>query len=237
MSPMEVLQREVFQRLDADAYFADIPLTIMLPRSGETALLTGRYKQALAGQLVKAGKYGVAVFIELPDALVKDETPGPRFDAEVQLTIIERPEVNHLTTGTGKSGNEVAVRIAQHLSLQGVMGLNDDLAMGTFTGVKIVNPLETESPQITGVVASIDVQPRPLSRCGRVALSDTALSVTLTTSTSGAAIYYTTDGSFPYNGNGSLYAAPFAVDSGTTVRAVAHKTGLSASPVTFKRVT
>jgi hypothetical protein len=57
---------------------------------------------------------------------------------------------------------------------------------------------------------------------------------TLATSTSGAAIYYTIDGSAPYPGNAEaqLYAAPFAVASGDIIRAAALKSPLVPSFIT-----
>ena len=239
MSPVQILQREIFERLDADAYFADIPMTVMLPLGSEDSkLVVARYQKAQAGELAKAGKYGVAIFIELPDDEMTDETIGPRFTAVPEITIIERPEVNYLSTGTGKSGSEVAHHVVQVLGMQGVGGLGDDLAFGTFTKLKIVNPIELTSPRETVVKGEIQVQPRPLSRCAQVKIEAAGLSVTLSTATAGATIYYTTDGSFPYAGNAAAvaYAAPFDVTSGTTVRAVAHKAGQSASQNNFKRI-
>jgi len=52
--------------------------------------------------------------------------------------------------------------------------------------------------------------------------------MTLTCATAGASIRYTTDGSYPTPGNGTLFSAPFAApDAGTLVRAAAYKTGLN----------
>jgi hypothetical protein len=56
-------------------------------------------------------------------------------------------------------------------------------------------------------------------------------SATITCSTGGATIYYTTDGSAPTNLNGTIYTAPVAVAPGTVVKARAYKTGLRASAV------
>jgi len=70
--------------------------------------------------------------------------------------------------------------------------------------------------------------------------------VTLSSGTSGASIYYTTDESFPrfassIGGSGAtgstLYTAPFSVSAGTIVRAAAYKTGTTASHVTQKTIT
>ena len=56
--------------------------------------------------------------------------------------------------------------------------------------------------------------------------------VTLGTSTSGASIRYTTDGSAPSEAAGTLYGGPLTVSANTTVNAIAYKSGLADSPVT-----
>ncbi len=55
-------------------------------------------------------------------------------------------------------------------------------------------------------------------------------SVTLSDTTAGAAIYYTTNGSTP-SASSTLYSAPFAVSSSETVKAIAIATGYNASAV------
>jgi 6-phosphogluconolactonase (cycloisomerase 2 family) len=57
------------------------------------------------------------------------------------------------------------------------------------------------------------------------------VSVTITDSTSGATIYYTTDGTTPSSSNGSKYTAAFTVSSTETVQAVAVDTGYNNSAV------
>jgi RHS repeat-associated protein len=49
--------------------------------------------------------------------------------------------------------------------------------------------------------------------------------VSISTSTSGATIYYTTNGSAPSPSNGTAYTAPFSVSSNMTVQAMASETG------------
>jgi hypothetical protein len=56
-------------------------------------------------------------------------------------------------------------------------------------------------------------------------------SVTLTTSTPGAQIRYTTDGSTPTSSTGALYTGPVGVSSTTTIKAIAYAAGLSDSSV------
>jgi regulation of enolase protein 1 (concanavalin A-like superfamily) len=57
-------------------------------------------------------------------------------------------------------------------------------------------------------------------------------SVTITSTTSGATIRYTTDGSTPTQTNGTLYSAPVSVSATSTLRAIAYTASLSTSNVT-----
>ncbi len=59
----------------------------------------------------------------------------------------------------------------------------------------------------------------------------TAQTVTLSTTTSGASINYTTDGSTPSNTAGTLYTGPITVATTTTIKAVAYATGLTNSTI------
>ncbi|MGJ8695470.1 MAG: LamG-like jellyroll fold domain-containing protein [Verrucomicrobiaceae bacterium] len=55
---------------------------------------------------------------------------------------------------------------------------------------------------------------------------DAPISVTIATATEGAQIRYTTDGSDPTPGNGTLYTGPITISSTTPIKAIAYKTGL-----------
>jgi hypothetical protein len=59
-----------------------------------------------------------------------------------------------------------------------------------------------------------------------------AQSVTITTSTSGASIRYTTDGSTPTASSGTVYSGPVSISSTTTLKAIAYKSGSTDSSVT-----
>jgi hypothetical protein len=59
-----------------------------------------------------------------------------------------------------------------------------------------------------------------------------ARSVAITTSTSGAMIRYTTDGSAPTSTSGAVYSGPVTISVTTTLRAIAYKSGMTDSPVT-----
>jgi hypothetical protein len=58
---------------------------------------------------------------------------------------------------------------------------------------------------------------------------DAPFSVDISTSTPGATILYTTDASWPSEGNGTTYTAPILIDRTTTLRAIATKSGLKAT--------
>jgi hypothetical protein len=72
-----------------------------------------------------------------------------------------------------------------------------------------------------------------------IAVGTGPVTVTLSCTTSGAAIYYTTDESFPWSGNttATLYAAPVTVTASCNFRACAHKAGSISSDVAWAVVT
>jgi len=60
---------------------------------------------------------------------------------------------------------------------------------------------------------------------------NTPQSVTLSSTTTGVTIKYTTDGSTPSQSNGTIYTSPVNVGSTSTLKAIAYKTGLTDSEV------
>jgi len=59
-----------------------------------------------------------------------------------------------------------------------------------------------------------------------------AQTVTISDSTSGATIHYTTDGSTPSETNGAVYSAPVSISATTTLQAIAYESGFTDSTVT-----
>lgn len=62
------------------------------------------------------------------------------------------------------------------------------------------------------------------------------INVSMTTSTDGASIYYTTNGDDPTDAS-TLYSVPFAVSTTTTVKAIAYKTGMTESGISENNYT
>ncbi len=83
--------------------------------------------------------------------------------------------------------------------------------------------IENGQPPQTAVAA-------PMFNPGAGTYSST-LDVTITTTTSGATIRYTTDGSTPTTTSGTIYAAPVHIADSMTLKAVAYKSGLTTSSV------
>jgi beta-galactosidase len=59
-----------------------------------------------------------------------------------------------------------------------------------------------------------------------------AQTVTITSTTNGASIRYTTDGSTPSETNGTIYSGPVNISSNTSLQAIAFESGFTDSPIT-----
>jgi hypothetical protein len=94
----------------------------------------------------------------------------------------------------------------------------------------------TDSPVTSGFYT---IGAPPLSVAAPVFIpADTiAHTMAITSTTSGALIRYTTDGSIPNETAGTLYSAPVYVNAPMTLKAIAYKSGLADSSVTSANVT
>jgi pectate lyase len=108
----------------------------------------------------------------------------------------------------------------------------DGLAAGTYTATVTISA-DTMSPVSFTITQSINGS--TLSTVATPSFSvpggtyNTRLAVTLKCATAAAAIYYTTDGSEPTETSNKYDGAPIAIQTSTTLRAKAFKTGLIAS--------
>ncbi|MCP3057699.1 chitobiase/beta-hexosaminidase C-terminal domain-containing protein [Myxococcus sp. K38C18041901] len=90
-----------------------------------------------------------------------------------------------------------------------------------------ITDLVAGNPTVPAVATVLAPSPTPVA-----GTYNTPVNVTLSSSTSGASVYYTLDGTTPTCGAGSLYTTPIPLSSATTVRAIACKSGSTASTVT-----
>jgi hypothetical protein len=139
--------------------------------------------------------------------------------------------------GTGKSAEEIALRVLQlgHHFHAGrgatLLAHPDALTPGTDEkdDRRVIIDCRFE---VRGGVAAVAKVARPtISPAEGGAAPQT---VTLACATAGAAIWYTTDESLPTPGNASAtqYSAPFSVAAAATLRVAAYKSALLPSDVT-----
>jgi hypothetical protein len=138
-------------------------------------------------------------------------------------------------------GTQVGGTLDQYASsssyLTATMG-NATLAAGAHTIVLTVTGKNSSS---TGYILTADSVILTAAAQSQVAAPSfspgagtysSAQSVTISTTTSGASIRYTTDGSTPSATTGTLYAGPVSIGSTTTLKAIAYESGFTNSNVT-----
>lgn len=231
MSPRERLQLDLAARLEADPYFDDITVTVVRPRASFGFVQIDQLVAEVLGCIrKKAGKGGASVQVLMPlvDAESTDAR-GPLIQNAITVRVQELPVHNMGPNGTQKSAEDIADNVVRLLHL-----FNPGKGNVVYGAPDLMTPTAEFDPRVTidcrflqqGAMGGREkVQPVTLTAAG--------YQVTLTTATSGASLYYSTDGAYP----ATLYTAPFTVAAGTTVRAVATKTGLDASNVRELTVT
>lgn len=220
---LEDAQEDVKARLENDTFFADIP--VLLQRKGD---IESDVENALGVLNEKSGKCGICAVVLMPEVEAPDgELPGPELTVIQSVQIIERPIINQdALSGTGKSAERVALNVANLLHRY----IAFHLGWTMMAHRKPIRPLGSEPGLVQYLV--VVLFRTGLTRTNQVRQPEAAKTgsnlITLTCATYGAAIYYTTDGSYPgpANSAATLYSAPFTPASGVTlVRAGATKTG------------
>lgn len=244
MNPIGRVQADLFAILNSLAYCADIGVTLWRPRltstgTVETApVIASKIDKTLSGLLLKGGKAGLAAIVLMPVVEVPNgEAPGPDTKISLSIRLRERTLINMGATGTQKPAEEAAWEFQREIH-QYPLGYATLVCEGESI-MPVIDPTDTKGDVIYNIQPSLRLSGTMPTRVQYVAISGTAAAVTLASGTSGAAIYYTTDESFPAAGNSAatLYSAPFAVAAGTVVRAAAFKSGLSLSYTSQKTIT
>lgn len=220
----DLFQSDILARLNGDSYFDTIVIIQEAEGTADTAV-----RKALAGELPKATKFGAFIIIELPEMDPEDNVRG-KYTVRTRLHVRVVPKFNNGTNGTGKTLGEITSRVVQNLHLF--------LRNSQTWLVEKVLPYSDDAGTIgfEVIVSWAGTGEENLSFCGSVNISTSGTTVTMTTGTSGASIYYTTDGTFPRSGNGTLYTAPFTAASGDVLCAAAYKSGLLGSGISRKTV-
>jgi len=165
------------------------------------------------------GMHGCACAVELPiTSAIEPNLPGPQCTVALSALVIESPTENFGVTGTKHSAEEVAKRIRQLLHQWAIRGIGTMFARGD---------VQVPTDEIEGhvgyrVTLHMTEGQEVLAKSVMPVIAGDADAITMTV-TDGGTIYYTVDGeSFPGLdlANARLYSAPFAIASGTVLRAV-----------------
>lgn len=232
---IEKLQQDITDKLKSESDLASINIVSL-----RRLHLSSEHEQALAWATprTEGGRVGACIIVGMPTIDVPDpNVPGPQMDVVIPISAIEEPVTNQdAAIGTEETAEELIIRVLQHLHLwaSGARGI------GAYGEGRSIVP----NTDIEGLVRyDAFIKGRlPSAGLGRVAtpdITEDAGTVTITCATIGAAIYYTTDGSFPGSGNSAatLYSAPVAADTGTVILSAAYKAGMTGSDVAKDTIT
>lgn len=220
-SIIELDQEDIFNRLSADSYFDDVT-PILLQRRG----ITDSDVQVAMQTLQPGNVCGTVVIVMMPKLIPEARAAaGPRYWVRYGIQVIDYPLLrSQLNLGSNTSAEEIADRVRQIIHYFST-GRGQTIF---FDGME---PVQVQQGQVSYIAyfrcLAMDTPPNKCATCGISPASGAGpLTVTLTNSTSGgASIYYTLDGSYPSPENAAavLYSAPITVAAAGFIRAVASK--------------
>lgn len=237
-SIIELDQEDIAGRIAADSYFDGV-MQVLLQRRGITE---NDIAIAISATNSVGGVAGSVVIVMMPSlAGVDPNAPGPRYWVKYGVQVIDWPIVRRqVIGGTQTSAEEIADRLREILHT-----LN--LGRGQVITFDSVIPVPVQEGQVSYMVyfkrLGSDQPPTDVAAVKIVPLSGiigqapTILpgnqTVTLTCATVGAAIWYSTDGTYPsaVSATSVLYTGPFTVPVSCTLRAAAQLSGYQQSKV------
>ncbi|MEH7384442.1 5'-nucleotidase C-terminal domain-containing protein [Bacillus sp. JJ1521] len=175
----------------------------------------------------KEGK-GVPSPVELAGAGINEEN-------ESKLAVVKNIELIAVSNGNGwanftakaEDGTEFLVR-----DENGTLGLSVGTTYDSITG--IVQQFDADYqiiPRGQADIVADATKVQPVSASHPSGTIPAGTQVTLSTTTVGADIHFTTDGTEPTVENGQKYSEPITIDQDVTIKAIAVKEGLTASEV------
>jgi hypothetical protein len=215
---LDQLIQDMADELAAHPTFSAIPI---YAEKGQFTAGGDIYEDLLAAAVAT---YGVAVGVSLPPFSVPyPNAEGPQTGPVVVVTVHYNP---HHSTSSRTPLLELAEKAASILHHFQPVNLSAPLyADSGFADVKERDGLLTVDLKFTGNVGLAYT----VSQVATPALSQSGPNVTITCATSGASVFYTTNGTNPSPRNGAIYTGSFAPGSAVTVKARAFLAGYTAS--------
>lgn len=223
------VQDDCHARLLQHAELADV--AIIQERRATTEQELAKLLSTLKG---RSGKIGVAILVQRPMFYPEADNSSLRGQLVQAFTVIEHPTLNRGSQGTQKTAEALAIEVLRLFHFAAC-----SVPQQTFSALPsgAIIPDDTlDGLNAWEVRLALQVSPGRGLRCGTPLIDpdsgDGSAEVTLTCATSGAAIFYTTDGSYPSSQNEAArkYLVPFAPGA-VTLRAAAELDGYQQSSV------
>lgn len=218
------IQADLVARLNSDAYFADV--SVIDERISD---IDSEINKALGVISAKAGKRGACVVVLSP--IATDQYPDNSFqgplNVELAFRVLEHPTINdNATFGTRKEALSIARRVVRVMKHFVPGGYGQPLLPGN----PVIRPASDEFAPVAYDVVFVTQeavrQNEAKVSTPRIVAAYAPFSVSISTPTSDATIYYTLDGSYPWSGNSAavLYSAAFVPEGADVlIRAAAFK--------------
>jgi hypothetical protein len=237
MNTEDILDRLPFElaaRLQSDPFFDDIPVVVAV--KGNVAQEYARVKSVITEQ---SNHRGVAVIVQQIVAEdIYEGLPGGPMKLFPAFQIYENVELNSDDNGTKKSARKVARHIIKNMKLAGFRGL----VQGMKCAKPCIHPVDIKELADEVVAEQVNFECQEFSDENFLYCQPPVVAVvpgsnppqlTLATNTLGAAIWFTTDDSFPFPGTADdgyegstsqLYSAPIntLLNTPVVIRAAAY---------------
>lgn len=222
-STLELDQDDMAARLSVDEVTGLV--TVFAQRKG----ITENDIQTRLGALNSAGGQVGLVLIVLMPKLIPQEanTPAPMYYSRYTVQVIDWPAVRRQPVGGIEiSAESMAERVRQILHAAS-FGRGQSLYFDGLDPIALADPNQISYLIHFKKVGADDRIPKVANVLLIPQTGDFPQTVTITCPTAGAAIWYTTDGSYPssLNPTATLYSGPIAVSAALTVRAAAQLAG------------
>ncbi len=223
---LQRFQLDVAARLEASAFFADVPVFVFRPRAALTAAqIQSSINAALGALTTQNGKAGLCATVLIPQLTTqKQELPGPYLHLQCIVRVQENVMVNMGANGTLIACEDAAIAVAQILHLWMPGGTAGIIRAAAET----ISPNPSFADKVTyDVLVESELDLPCLPKTQQPIISESEGELAIVCGDGSADIYYTTDGSAPWAGNeaypssGIIYSEPFPAVAGTLIRAAA----------------